>query len=122
VLVAEDEPTVRELVRAVLERAGYTVLVAANGLEALAVAERHPGRIDLLLTDVVMPRLGGRELAERLTGLRPDTKVVLVSGYTDDAGVHEGVSEGGAAFVQKPFTSSTLLARIAEVLAARPAA
>jgi PAS domain S-box-containing protein len=116
ILLAEDEPMVRQLVRAVLEQGGYRVLEAADGAEALRLAEAHPGPIHLLLTDVVMPGISGRELTERLAKQRPEVRVVYMSGYTDDAVVRHGVLHAGVAFIQKPFAPSALLRKVQEVL------
>ncbi len=116
VLVAEDEEAVRDVVRKTLEAYGYTVLVAASGDEALRSVERHEGPIHLLLTDVVMPGMRGRELEQRLASLRPDIKVLYVSGYTNNAIVHRGVLEPGVAFLQKPFAPDTLAKKVREVL------
>jgi PAS domain S-box-containing protein len=122
VLLVEDEASLRELAREVLEAGGYTVLEAANGAEALALAERHNGDIHLLVTDVVMPRLGGRAVAERLASLRPRLRVLYLSGYTDDAVLQQGVVAEDVAFLQKPFTPDNLLGRVRQVLGARRAA
>ncbi len=116
VLVAEDEDAVRSLVRLALKRAGYTVLTAADGEDALAVAKAHDGKIDLLLTDVVMPRMGGPELAVRLRESRPDLPVIFMSGYAGDALTREGSLPSGSAFVQKPFTPSVLASTVRDVL------
>jgi signal transduction histidine kinase len=116
VLVAEDEQMVRVLIRKVLEQAGYTVLLASGGAEALQLAERHPASIQLLVTDVVMPGMSGRELARRLLELRPETKVLYLSGYADDAVERHGVLDPGTAFMQKPFTPGALASRVREVL------
>ncbi len=116
ILVAEDEDGVRSLTREVLEKYGYTVLEAANGEEALIVAEHHRGRVDLLLSDVVMPRMGGPELAQALLQRRPDVKVLYRSGYTDHPMVRRGVVDAGVAFLQKPFTPTSLVSRIRELL------
>jgi CheY-like chemotaxis protein len=116
ILLVEDEESVRRLGLRVLERAGYTVLAAAAGGEALAVAEAHPGAIHLLVTDVVMPGMSGREVAERMASLRPHAGVLFTSGYTDDAIVHHGVLDDGMAFLQKPFDPSTLLHAVRRVL------
>jgi CheY-like chemotaxis protein len=118
ILVAEDEDGVRSLTREVLEKYGYTVLEAANGEEALKVAERHQGPLHLLLSDVVMPRMGGPELAQELVARRPDVKVLYMSGYTDHPMVRRGVVNAGVAFLQKPFTPTLLVSRIREVLEA----
>jgi two-component system, cell cycle sensor histidine kinase and response regulator CckA len=114
-LLVEDEPAVRDLDRRVLTDCGYTVLEAKDGREAVRVAKGHGGRIDLLVSDVVMPHLGGRELAEELLTIRPDVKVLFVSGYTDDAIVRHGVG-AEYAFLQKPFTPAGLAKKVREVL------
>jgi len=118
ILVAEDEDGVRSLTREVLEKYGYTVLEAANGEEALKVAESHEGPVDLLLSDVVMPRMGGPELAQALLAKRPSVKVLYMSGYTDHPMVRRGVVNAGVAFLQKPFTLTVLVSRVREVLEA----
>jgi CheY-like chemotaxis protein len=122
VLLVEDEASVRNVVAQVLRGQGYTVLEAANGEEALRVAREHTGKeIDLLLTDVVMPRMGGEALAERLTDERPGVKVLFVSGYTDNAiSHHHGVLDPGVAFLQKPFSPATLAHKVREVLDEKP--
>jgi two-component system cell cycle sensor histidine kinase/response regulator CckA len=116
VLLVEDEAAVRAVTRQVLERQGYTVLEAANSPAALHIAASHPGPIHLLLTDVVMPGLSGRQLADQLARLRPDAKVLYASGYTDDAVVRHGVLEAGIAYLQKPFTAEGLARKVREVL------
>ncbi len=116
VLLVEDEETVRDVVREALKASGYTVLAATSGGEALQEAGRHQGPIHLAVTDLVMPDMSGRELAERLAHLHPDTKVLYMSGYTDDAVVHHGVREAGVAFLQKPFTPDALARRVRELL------
>ena len=114
-LLVEDEPAVRALNRRVLAACGYAVLEAKDGREAVAVAERRGGRIDLLVSDVVMPHLGGRQLAERLQSARPGVKVLFVSGYTDDAVVRHGVG-AEFAFLQKPYSPGCLARKVREVL------
>ena len=116
VLAVEDDEMVRALIRRMLETRGYTVLLASHGDEALRLLERHPGCIDLLMTDVVMPGMSGRDLADRVAELRPSIKVLYLSGYTDDAIVRHGVLEPGIAFLQKPFTADRLARRVREVL------
>jgi PAS domain S-box-containing protein len=118
VLFVEDELSVRELVRDYLVGAGYRVLDAGDGIEALEAAMAHKGPIHILITDVVMPRLSGRDLATKLSSERPDMKVLFISGYTDDTIVRHGVLEGGVAFLQKPFNLRALSEKIREVLTA----
>jgi two-component system, cell cycle sensor histidine kinase and response regulator CckA len=115
VLLVEDEDGVRALVRQVLHKHGYNVLEARHGGEALLHCERHKGDIELLLTDVVLEQMGGPELAKRLLGIRPEMRVLYISGYTDDAVIHHGVSTG-TAFLQKPFTTDALAKKVREVL------
>jgi CheY-like chemotaxis protein len=120
VLLVEDAAAVRAVAKQVLERQGYTVLEAADGAAALRLAQDHRGPIHLLLTDVVMPQVSGRELAERLAHLRPDTKVLYASGYTDDSVVRHGILESGTAYLQKPFTPESLARKVREVLDPTP--
>jgi PAS domain S-box-containing protein len=117
VLLVEDESMVRRAAFAILRRAGYSVLQAANGPSALAVAESHPGAIDLLLTDVIMPGMSGSDLALRLNAVRPATRVLYMSGYTANVIGREGVLASDTAFIQKPFTPEALLDKVREVLA-----
>ena len=116
VLLAEDAAAVRAVARQVLERQGYTVLEAPDGELALHLAQRHSGPIHLLLTDVVMPGMSGRQLADRLAPARPDMKVLYASGYTDDSVVRHGVLEEGTAYLQKPFTPESLARKVRDVL------
>jgi signal transduction histidine kinase len=120
ILLVEDEDAVRELARQALEQSGYTVLHARQPDEALFLCERYTGPIDLLLTDLVMPGMSGHDLAERLVPMRPEMKILYVSGYTDNAIVHHGVLDEETAFLQKPFTPAVLARRVREVLGAPP--
>jgi two-component system CheB/CheR fusion protein len=115
ILLVEDEDAVRKLARQILEASGYMLLDARNGREGLALCEAHEGPIDLLVTDVVMPELGGRELAERALKLRPGMKVMFMSGHTQDVVLKEGVQRG-TAFLQKPFTPVGLAQKVRETL------
>lgn len=120
VLLVEDEGSVRFLIRQILELKGYRVLEAMTGIDALLItAKEKEQRIDVLLTDVVMPDFSGREIAERIVKRSPETKVLYMSGYTDDVVIRHGVLEASAAFIQKPFTPAALLCKIREVLAGR---
>ncbi len=116
VLLVEDDPGVRALSRHILAGCGYTVLEAGNGDEAAQAAVRHAGPIHLLVTDVVMPGQGGREVAEQLLERHPGLKVLYVSGYTDDAVVRHGVLHEAVNFLQKPFTPTGLAHKVREVL------
>jgi two-component system cell cycle sensor histidine kinase/response regulator CckA len=116
ILVVEDEDMLRESICRSLNIYGYTVQAARHGGEAVLLCERHPGPIHFLLTDVVMPQMNGRDLADRLTSLRPDMKVLYMSGYTENAIVRHGVLETGIFFIQKPFRTKKLLEKIREIL------
>jgi CheY-like chemotaxis protein len=116
VLLAEDADSVRTLARMVLRKNGYKVLDARHGGEALMLCEQHPGEIDLLITDVVMPHMSGRQLSERLRALQPRMRVLFMSGYTDDAVVRHGVLEADLPFLQKPFTPDALARKVRETL------
>jgi two-component system cell cycle sensor histidine kinase/response regulator CckA len=116
ILLVEDEEMVRKLAHQILANRGYLVLEAANGASAVLLCESHHGPIDLLLTDVIMPEMSGRELSERLHLLRPEMQVLFMSGYTDDAIVHHGVLEEGANFIQKPFAPEALAMKVRKVL------
>jgi PAS domain S-box-containing protein len=116
VLVVEDESAVQVVIERVLSGNGYRVLLACEGSEALRVSGEHEGTIDLLITDVVMPGMGGREVASRLETSRPGLRVLFMSGYTDDAISHRGILETGLKFLQKPFTTDALLRKVREAL------
>ncbi|HEX7960081.1 MAG TPA: ATP-binding protein, partial [Terriglobales bacterium] len=116
ILLVEDEDGVRALVRQLLTRQGYTVIESRHGGEALLLCERHQGKIDLLLTDVVLQQMSGRELAQRLKLVRPEMRVLYISGYTDDAVVQHGVLSTGTAFLQKPFTTDALIRKVRQLL------
>ncbi len=118
VLLVEDEDMVRQLTRSILEKSGYVVLEARDGREGLSVCETHPGPIHLLFSDVVMPELGGRELAERAATMRPDMKVLFMSGHTQDVLLREGIKQG-TPFLPKPFTTVDLARKVREVLDSR---
>jgi CheY-like chemotaxis protein len=117
ILVVEDEQAVRDLTVRILQQLGYTILTAASGAEALEVSQAHAGSIDLLLTDVVMPHMSGRQLADHLRQSRPTTKVLFLSGYTENTVVHHGVLDAGVDFLPKPFSRENLSKKLREVLA-----
>jgi len=116
VLIVEDDDGLRKLAGTVLKQRGYKILEAENGEDALRVSEEYDGQIDLLLTDVVMPKMSGKETAERLQPHYPQMKVIYMSGYTDDAIVHHGVLTPGLNFLEKPFTLEDLARKVREVL------
>ncbi|HEX9704732.1 MAG TPA: response regulator [Gemmatimonadales bacterium] len=116
ILLAEDDETLRQLARGLLEKLGYTVLATASADEAFARAREHQGPIHLLVSDVVMPGESGRQLARRLAVLRPETRVLYMSGYTDDAIVHHGMLEHGLNYLPKPFTPAVLAGTVRAVL------
>ena len=116
ILLVDDEDGVRALTRHVLAACGYTVLDVVDGHEALALADTRTGAIDLLITDVVMPGLGGPEVAEQISRRFPGIRVLFVSGYTDDAVIRHGLSEQGVNFLQKPFSPPELAAKVRDVL------
>lgn len=116
ILIAEDESVVRDVVRVTLEMSGHEVFVAANGRDALDLVERDHEGFDLVLTDVIMPQMGGKELAAHLASRFPATKILYMSGYTDDALMY-GVLERGTAFLEKPFTPHTLIRSVNDLLA-----
>jgi CheY-like chemotaxis protein len=116
VLVAEDESAVRGLASLTLRAHGYTVLEASTGTEALALVERGTRVIDLLVSDVVMPGLNGRDLAERFRVLRPGIPVLFISGHAETTIAHEGILDAGVEFLAKPFTPDLLARRVREIL------
>ncbi|HKE23692.1 MAG TPA: ATP-binding protein [Bryobacteraceae bacterium] len=116
VLVVEDEQSVRDLTVKMLQKLGYRILTAASGAEAIEISCTHPGRISLLLTDVVMPNMSGRQLADVLRPQRPDMKVLFLSGYTEDTIVHHGVLDENVQFLPKPFSREVLAKKIRDVL------
>jgi len=117
ILLVEDDPALREMAAALLQRLGYTVLAASNGIEALSLRDaHHPGHIDLLFTDVVMPQMNGSEIAERIRTLNPHTRILFTSAYTANAIFHQGVLNQGVALLQKPFTPSALAQKLRDVL------
>jgi len=120
VLLVEDEGDVRELAREILERSGYTVVEAANGPEALRIAARHEGAIHLLLTDVVMPQMSGRELAQRLVRTHPEMRVLYTSGYIDESIMRRSMIDQDPALLKKPFSADALVRRVRAVLDERP--
>lgn len=119
-LLVEDEEMVRRLARIILETQGYRVLVAANGEEALQLASLHDGSIHLLLTDVVMPGMGGRQVADILRDRLPGLKVLFMSGYTSDEALRHGIAEGRDPFLQKPFTPGGLVEAVRGALNKTP--
>jgi len=116
ILLVEDEPQLRELTRSVLQARGYEVVEAKNSAEAEQLAEKYGAKIHLLLTDVIMPGISGRELAKRLSAQRPALRVLYMSGYTYNVIAQGGTLERGVAFLQKPFTPRVLVEKVREVL------
>ncbi len=114
--MVEDDEAVRSLTRQILEQFGYAVLGASGASDAIRLVEGHAGHIDLVVADVVMPEMGGRQLVERLTLARPAMKVLYLSGYSDDAVVRHGVLESEMAFLQKPFTMEALALKVRHTL------
>ena len=120
ILLVEDDPSLREMASLLLRRLGYAVLAAANGPEALNLThQRDAGNIDLLFTDIVMPQMDGKELSDRIRALRPQTKTLFTSAYTENAAIHQGVLSEGVALLQKPFTPSALAQKLRAVLDGR---
>jgi len=116
-LIVEDEPAVRHLAQRVLQAQGYEMLSAANGQDALRLAREHQGPpIQLVVTDVIMPVMGGKEMADWLKATYPNLKILFTSGYTDDAIAHHGVLEAGIDFLAKPYTRAALLRKVREML------
>ena len=116
ILLAEDEPTILDLGKDILEQYGYKVLAADTPLEVIALAEAHDGPIHLLVTDVVMPEMNGKELRDKLLLKWPDMKALFMSGYTADVIAHHGIIDEGIQFLQKPFSVNTLAAKVRETL------
>jgi CheY-like chemotaxis protein len=116
VLVVEDQQAVRELATTILETFGYRVLQASNGLDAMAVAARYPATIHLLLTDIILPLMDGRVLADKLKAARPETKVLYISGYSEERIGHNSALDRNFAYLSKPFTSEVLVGRVRELL------
>ncbi len=116
ILVVEDEPSVRTLVRDELRKLGYSVIEAKSGIEACLLATQQAGSLQLLLTDVVMPGMGGRELAQHLSAIKPDLRTLFMSGYMDDVGIMAGQEEGTSSFLQKPFTPEVLARAVRDLL------
>jgi two-component system, cell cycle sensor histidine kinase and response regulator CckA len=116
ILLVEDEETVRRLTCDILSSSGYEVLIAKNGEEAIDICKRHRGNIDLMLTDVVMPGMNGKQAAESVMSHREPMQVLYMSGYTDDAIVRQGVLDPGTNFIEKPFTAQGLIWKVREML------
>ena len=116
VLIVEDDDGLRKLSQKILQQRGYRVLAAENGEDAMRISKEHEGPIDLMITDVVMPKMNGREVAERLQPLHPQMKVIYMSGYTDNAIAHHGVLAPGLNFLEKPFSPGVLARKVREVL------
>jgi DNA-binding NtrC family response regulator len=116
ILLVEDEPMILDITTKILERRGYTVMAAPTSGEAIRLAREHAGEIHLLMTDVVMPEMNGRDLAKNLLSLYPNLKCLFMSGYTADVIAHHGVLDEGVQFIQKPFSVQTLAVKIREVL------
>jgi two-component system cell cycle sensor histidine kinase/response regulator CckA len=116
VLLVEDDRSILKLGNTVLERLGYTVLTASTPGEAMALAKEHADKIDLLITDVVMPEMNGREMADQLQTLSPDLKILFMSGYTSNVIAHSGILEEGVRFMPKPFSTKDLAVKVREAL------
>ncbi|MCA1795564.1 MAG: response regulator [Desulfobacteraceae bacterium] len=120
ILLVEDEPTILRMTRMMLERKGYTVISAATPAEAIEKAKNHSAVIDLLMTDVVMPQMNGRDLAGQITALYPDIGLLFMSGYTSNVIAHQGVLDDGVAFIQKPFSMADMTMKVRDVLDTAP--
>jgi CheY-like chemotaxis protein len=116
ILLVEDDEAILDLGKTILENLGYTVLAAQAPADSIRIAEEHPGDIHLLITDVVMPEMNGRELAEQLSTIRPNLECLYMSGYTADVMAHRGILDKGLNFIQKPFGSDDLAVRVRQVL------
>lgn len=116
ILVVDDEEAVREVLARFLERESYQVLLAAGGTEALTLSKSHSGPIDLLVADVIMSPINGRELAERLLGERPQLRILFISGYVDDPALREDIAQGRLEFLAKPFTRQELVGKVQQLL------
>jgi CheY-like chemotaxis protein len=116
ILLVEDDESILDLGNMILENLGYTVLAARTPSDAINLAEEHPGDVHLLITDVVLPEMNGRELAEKLSTIRPDLKCLYMSGYTADVIAHRSILDEGVNFIQKPFRSDDLAAKVRQVL------
>jgi two-component system cell cycle sensor histidine kinase/response regulator CckA len=116
ILLVEDDASVRMLLRDALRKLGYRVVEAKQGLEACLLASQELDRLDLLLTDMVMPGMGGRELAQHLITIKPDLRILFMSGYTDDVGILAGHEQGTSGFLQKPFTPELLARTVRKIL------
>ncbi len=119
VLIVEDEAMVREVARRTLERLGYRVLTASDGLDGLGIAAAHAGPIDLVVTDVVMPQMGGRELANEIKRVRPNVKILFVSGYNEEISGYGSAPEADIEFMPKPYLPDSLSERVRQVLGGR---
>ncbi|MCF8113053.1 MAG: response regulator, partial [Desulfotignum sp.] len=115
ILLVEDEPAILKMTRMMLERKGYTVISAATPAQALEKAQNHAGAIDLLMSDVVMPEMNGRDLATKIIALYPDIRLLFMSGYTANVIAHQGILDKGVAFIQKPFSMAELTEKVREV-------
>jgi two-component system, cell cycle sensor histidine kinase and response regulator CckA len=116
ILIVEDEVTILEMLESMLESMNYKVITAASPGRAMEMARSHAGRIHLVITDVVMPEMNGRDLAEKLSALYPDINILFMSGYTANVIAHQGVLDDGVAFIQKPFSMDDLAKKVQEVL------